>query len=63
MVLAAVSTVGHVGLMVTASADVYGPLLGAMIAMGFERILRGAPTKAGAAAAQGILDPNDTSGL
>ena len=33
-----------------------GPLLGAMVAVGFETILRGRPTKAGADAAQGILD-------
>ena len=35
-----------------------GPLLGAMIAVGFEWILRGRPTKAGAEAAQGLLDEN-----
>lgn len=40
-----------------------GPLAGAMIAVVFERILRGAPTKGGAAAAQGILSPDDTAGL
>ena len=33
-----------------------GPLVGAMVAVGFETILRGRPTKAGAEAAQGILD-------
>jgi aquaporin Z len=42
---------------------VVGPLAGAMLAVVFERILRGAPTKGGAAAAQGILAPNDTSAL
>jgi aquaporin Z len=36
-----------------------GPLLGAAIAVGFERVLRGAPTRAGAEAAQGVLDEND----
>lgn len=35
-----------------------GPLLGAMVAVGFEFILRGKATKAGAEAAQGILDSN-----
>ena len=33
-----------------------GPIVGAMIAVGFEWILRGRPTKAGSDAAQGILD-------
>src|SRR5947208_15169517 len=33
-----------------------GPLIGAMIAVGFEWILKGSPTKAGAEAAQGVLD-------
>ena len=37
-----------------------GPIVGAMIAVGFERILRGRPTKAGAEAAQGILDEDPT---
>jgi len=36
-----------------------GPLLGAMIAVGFEWILKGKPTAAGANAAQGVLDPPD----
>jgi len=35
-----------------------GPLLGALIAVGFEWVLKGRPTKAGAEAAQGILDEN-----
>jgi len=39
-----------------------GPLIGAMIAVVFERILRGEATKAGAEAAQGVLD-EDTAGL
>jgi aquaporin Z len=40
-----------------------GPLLGAMVAVGFETILRGRPTKAAAEAAQGILDEQDAAGL
>ena len=40
-----------------------GPLLGAMAAVVFEYILRGRPTKAGAAAAQGILSEEDPSAL
>jgi aquaporin Z len=40
-----------------------GPIIGAMIAVAFEWILRGAPTKAGAEAAQGLLDPSDPAGL
>ena len=40
-----------------------GPIAGAMVAVVFERILRGRPTKGGAAAAQGILSESDTSGL
>ncbi|HEY1486275.1 MAG TPA: aquaporin [Micromonosporaceae bacterium] len=40
-----------------------GPLLGAMLAVVFERILRGRATKAGADAAQGILGAEDTAGL
>lgn len=40
-----------------------GPLLGAMVAVGFETILRGRPTKAGAEAAQGILDEQDAAAL
>ena len=39
-----------------------GPLIGAMIAVAFEFILKGKPTKAGAEAAQGTLDEN-ASGL
>ncbi len=39
-----------------------GPLVGAMIAVVFERILRGKATKAGAEAAQGVLD-EDVAGL
>ena len=35
-----------------------GPILGALIAVGFEYILKGKPTAAGAEAAQGILDEN-----
>lgn len=35
-----------------------GPILGAMVAVGFEWILKGKPTTAGAEAAQGILDEN-----
>lgn len=44
-------------------AYLVGPLVGALIAVVFERILRGAPTKSGANAAQGILGPNDVAGL
>jgi aquaporin Z len=40
-----------------------GPIMGAMLAVVFERILRGAPTKGGAEAAQGILDSSDESAL
>jgi aquaporin Z len=40
-----------------------GPLLGAMVAVGFEWILRGRPTKGGDEAAQGILDPEDRAAL
>jgi aquaporin Z len=40
-----------------------GPLLGAMLAVIFERILRGSATTAGADAAQGILGAEDTAGL
>ena len=42
---------------------VVGPLAGAFVAVIFEYILRGAPTKSGANAAQGVLTPNDPSGL
>jgi hypothetical protein len=34
-----------------------------MVAVVFERILRGAPTKGGAELAQGILDQGDSAGL
>ena len=37
-----------------------GPIVGALIAVAFEYILRGRPTKAGAEAAQGILDEDPT---
>lgn len=40
-----------------------GPLLGAMVAVAFEWILRGKATEAGAAAAQGILDQEDPGAL
>jgi aquaporin Z len=39
-----------------------GPIVGALVAVAFEFILRGRPTKAGAEAAQGILD-EDPSGI
>jgi aquaporin Z len=39
-----------------------GPILGAMVAVGFEYLLKGRATEAGAEAAQGILD-EDASGL
>lgn len=42
---------------------VVGPLAGAVVAVVFEYILRGAPTKAGAHAAQGDLTPHDPSAL
>ena len=35
-----------------------GPIIGAMVAVGFEFILKGKATKAGAEAAQGVLDEN-----
>ena len=40
-----------------------GPLLGAMVAVGFETILHGRPTKAGAEAAQGSLGEHDAAAL
>lgn len=40
-----------------------GPLVGAMVAVVFEYVLRGKATKAGAAAAQGILSEEDQAGL
>ena len=39
-----------------------GPIIGAMVAVGFEYILKGRATEAGAEAAQGILD-EDPKGL
>ena len=39
-----------------------GPIVGAMIAVGFEWILKGKPTAAGAEAAQGVLD-EDAAGI
>ncbi|MBV8346572.1 MAG: aquaporin [Mycolicibacterium sp.] len=39
-----------------------GPMIGATIAVGFEFILKGLATTAGARAAQGVLGPNDTTG-
>ncbi len=40
-----------------------GPIVGAMIAVAFEYILRGRATKGGADAAQGILDSEDQAAL
>jgi len=40
-----------------------GPILGALIAVAFEYILRGRPTKAGDDAAQGILDESNPAAL
>ena len=40
-----------------------GPLLGALVAVVFEGILRGAATKSGGAAAQGILDQENPTAL
>ena len=40
-----------------------GPIVGAMIAVAFEYILRGRATKGGAEAAQGILSPEDEAAL
>ena len=40
-----------------------GPLLGAMVAVGFEFILKGKATRAGAEAAQGVLDEANPTGL
>ena len=40
-----------------------GPLVGAMVAVVFETILRGRPTKGGADAAQGILGQDDQAAL
>ena len=44
-------------------AYLVGPLAGAMVAVFFEWILRGKPTKGGAAAAQGTLSQSDPAGL
>jgi len=44
-------------------AYLVGPLVGAMVAVFFEWILRGKATKGGAAAAQGTLSASDPSGL
>ena len=40
-----------------------GPVIGAMVAVGFEWILRGKATEAGGAAAQGILDQENPAAL
>jgi aquaporin Z len=40
-----------------------GPIIGAMIAVGFEYILKGKPTAAGAEAAQGVLDEENPQGI
>ena len=40
-----------------------GPLVGAMVAVGFEWILRGRATKAGTEAAQGLLADDDSAAL
>ena len=40
---------------------VAGPILGALIGVGFEWILRGKPTTAGAQAAQGFLGDDDST--
>ena len=40
-----------------------GPIVGVMIAVGFEYILKGRATEAGADAAQGILAPDDPTGI
>lgn len=42
---------------------VVGPLAGAVLAVIFEFILRGAPTSSGAKAAQGVLTPEDPGAL
>lgn len=44
------------GEMSTTWIYVAGPIIGAMIAVGFEWILKGKPTAAGASAAQGSLE-------
>jgi aquaporin Z len=38
---------------------ILGPVIGALIAVGFERILKGSPTAAGALAAQGEIESRD----
>ena len=40
-----------------------GPMIGATVAVGFEFILKGRATAAGARAAQGVLSAGDTAGL
>jgi aquaporin Z len=45
------------GDMSTTWVYIVGPIVGAMVAVGFEWILKGPPTAAGATAAQGSLDP------
>lgn len=40
-----------------------GPVIGAIVAVGFEWILRGKATRAGRDAAQGILDQDDSAAL
>ena len=40
-----------------------GPILGALVAVFFEFILRGRPTRAGAEAAQGIMTDDNPAGL
>ena len=45
----------------TAWIYVVGPVLGALVAVGFEWVLRGKPTAAGTIAAEGILGVNDST--
>jgi aquaporin Z len=42
---------------------VVGPITGALVAVVFETILRGGPTRSGALAAQGVLGPENPSAL
>lgn len=42
---------------------VVGPIVGALVAVVFEAILRGGPTTSGARAAQGVLGPHDPAAL
>jgi hypothetical protein len=59
MLSEAVLTLGLVSVILgTASGARIVGIIGAMIAVGFEYILKGKATKAGAEAAQGILDEN-----